>query len=199
MPLRPTVLLAAAALLGACAPRAPGGAAPVPSPDDARPAAPAAVDSTTGGRWYGYEGGLEDAEAAARTIEGATQYWRAVESSWSAGADTGSLVAHFQDRRLRRVAVTWAGGGTTGSGAYTYDEQARLFHYQGEERRATGTGRNRRTQRVVLSVAVSPRGEISTRRKTVAGRAQPLTPEEVQAIVEREAAARAAAVAGVGR
>jgi hypothetical protein len=199
MTVRPILAIVAAAALAACAPRTPAaGTTPAPSADVGAAPAPAA-DTTTGGRWYGYEGGLDDAESAARTIEGATQYWRAVEAPWSAGADTGSIVAHFQNRRLRRVAVTWAGGGVTGSGAYTYDEQARLFHYRGEERRTTGTGRGRRTQRVALSVAVNPRGELSARRKTVAGRTQALTPDEVAAIVAREAAVRAAAVAALGR
>ena len=183
-------------LLAACGPRGgpatPAGGAPTPANVPDSTVGPEAV----GGRWYGYEGGLRDAESAARTIEGAARYWQPVEARWRADADTGSLVAHFQQRRLRRMAVTWAGGGTTGSGAYTYDEQARLFHYQGEERRRTGRGRAARTERVVVSIALDPRGVTSATRKTVGGRAQPLRPEEVQAIVAREAVVRQAAVEG---
>lgn len=154
----------------------------------------APTDSTTGGRWYGYEGGLAEAETAARTIEGATRYWQEVEGRWRTDADSGTFTAHFLDRRLRRVAVTWGAGATTGTGAYTYDERARLFHFGGEQRRRTGRGRNARTTTTAYSIALDPTGATSATRKTVGRAVQALTPDEVAAIVARERAARAAAV-----
>ena len=39
-----------------------------------------------GGRWYGYEGGLAAAEAAARSIAGAGQYWTKREGAWTGAA-----------------------------------------------------------------------------------------------------------------
>jgi hypothetical protein len=190
---RPAFLLALP-LLAACSagrrggpPGDPGG--PAPS------AATAPADTTTGGRWYGYEGGLKEAEEAAASIGGATQYWREVRGIWRTDADSGTFVAHFQDNRLRRIAVNYGEGASTGFGAYTYDERARLFHYGGEERRRTGRGRNVRTTRTVLSVALDGRGVASATRKTVGGRAQTLTAEEVARIAAREAAVRQAAVA----
>ena len=157
-------------------------------------AAAAAGDSTTGGRWYGYEGGLDEAEAAARTIAGATQYWQEIEGRWRTDADSGTFTAHFLDRRLRRLAITYGEGATTGEGAYTYDERARLFHYGGELRRRTGRGRNARTTTTSYSIALDPAGTTSATRKTVGRRAQALTAEEVQEVVARERAARDAAL-----
>lgn len=193
LPLPLLLLLAACLALAACSPRARGGAgggAPAP-------ARAAAVDSTAGGRWYGYEGGLVDAERAAASIAGAAAYWREVRAPLRAGEDTGTVVAAFQERRLRRAAITWANGPVSGSGAYTYDEQARLFHYQGEERRRTGRGRAARITTVAVSIALDQRGTPSATRKTIGRRAEPLTAEEVAAIVRREAAARRAAVGGM--
>jgi len=191
--LRPAFLLALP-FVAACsagrrgaAPGEPGGPAP-------SGAAAAGADSATGGRWYGYEGGLKDAEEAAASIAGATQYWRAVRGIWRTDVDSGTFVAHFQDNRLRRVGVTYGAGANTGFGAYTYDERARLFHYGGEERRRTGRGRNVRTTRTVVSLALDGRGDASATRKTVGGRAQPLTAEEVARIAAREAAVRQAAI-----
>ncbi|HEU4630614.1 MAG TPA: hypothetical protein VFS08_12765, partial [Gemmatimonadaceae bacterium] len=144
-------------LLAACATVRRPTTPPAAVGDSAVATPPAPVeDSTTGGRWYGYEGGLKDAEAAAASIEGATQYWQSVEGEWRTEDDSGTYKAHFQQRRLRRLAITFAGAHGTGSGAYTYDERARLFHYQGETRRRTGTGRRARTQRIALSVAIDP-------------------------------------------
>ncbi len=186
-PLLALLLLVPALAACGSARRAAGGGGP-----DAAAATP--VDTTAGGRWYGYEGGLAEAEAAARTIEGATQYWQAVEGRWRTDADSGTFTAHFLDRRLRRLAVTYGAGATTGTGAYTYDERARLFHYGGEQRRRTGTGRNARTTTTTYSIALDPAGTTSATRKAVGRQTQALTAEEVQAVVARERAARAAAV-----
>jgi hypothetical protein len=152
------------------------------------------VDTTTGGRWYGYEGGLKDAEKAASSIEGATQYWNSVEGAWRTADDSGSFRAYFRDNHLRYLAVTFAGAHGTGTGGYTYDDRARLFHYGGESRRRTGRGNAARTQRITLSVAVDPKGNVSATRRTVGGRAQPLAQDELQQLMAREAAAREAAV-----
>lgn len=196
---RTLVLLLLVPALGACgtARRAAGAVGIGGAPDSAVAAAPA--DTTTGGRWYGYEGGLAEAEAAARTIEGATQYWQAVEGRWRTDADSGTFTAHFLDRRLRRVAITWGEGATTGTGAYTYDERARLFHYDGEQKRRTGRGRNARTTTTTYSIALDPTGTTSATRKAVGRRTQALTPEEVQEVVARERAARGAAVRALPR
>ena len=193
--LRPLVLLLLPALAACGATRrAVGGGGD--ARDSTVSAAP--TDSTTGGRWYGYEGGLAEAETAARTIEGATRYWQEVEGRWRTDADSGTFTAHFLDRRLRRVAVTWGAGATTGNGAYTYDERARLFHFGGEQRRRSGRGRNARTTTTAYSIALDPTGATSATRKTVGRAVQALTPDEVAAIVARERAARAAAVRALG-
>lgn len=178
-------------LLAACA-SAPRTA--TPTAEGGGPSPAAAVDTTTGGRWYGYEGGLKDAEEAAASIEGATQYWQSVEGRWRTEEDSGSYRAYFRDRHLRHLAVTFAGANGTGSGAYTYDDRARLFHYHGDMRRRTGAGRSARTQRVTLSVAVDPKGAASATRRTVAGTVQPLAQDELRVVMAREAAAREAAL-----
>jgi len=190
----PALLLVPA--LAACGAARRGGetaAGPAPTPP------PAPVDTTTGGRWYGYEGGLAEAEAGARAIAGATQYWQAVEGRWRTDADSGTFTAHFLERRLRRIAITYGAGATTGTGAYTYDERARLFHYGGEQKRRTGTGRNARTTTTTYSIALDATGTTSATRKAIGRQTQALTPDEVQAVVARERAARAAAVQALGR
>ena len=189
--LRPLVLLLLPALVACGATRrAVGGGGDA----SASAAAAASADSTTGGRWYGYEGGLAEAEAAARTIEGAAQYWQAVEGRWRAEEDSGTVTAYFLERRLRRLEVTYGQGATTGTGAYTYDERARLFHYGGELRRRTGRGRAARTTTTAYSIALDPAGTTSATSKRVGRRAQALSAEEVAGIVARERTARAAAV-----
>lgn len=141
-----------------------------------------------GGRWYGYEGGLAAAEAAARSIAGAGQYWTKREGDW-AGADTSGTYVAFDDGRwLRRLEITM---GTT-TGAYTYDESGRLFHYAGETKRRVGRGRQARTETTAVSVAVNGRGAASATSKTVNGRRVALTQEEIARIVEIERAARRA-------
>lgn len=195
---RGLLLACVAPLLAACAsvPRT----APSTPDDSTTAAAPPAVveDTTVGGRWYGYEGGLKDAEEAAASIEGATQYWNSVEGEWRTADDSGSFRAYFRDHHLRHLAITFAGAHGSGTGAYTYDDRARLFHYHGETRRRTGTGRNARTQRVALSMAVDPKGNVSATRRTVGGKAQPLEPDDVQVVMAREAAARETAVRILG-
>ena len=195
MIVRRCLLACAASLLAACA-SAPRTAQPGDASGSAAPPPAPAVDTTTGGRWYGYEGGLVDAEKAAASIEGAAQYWNSVEGEWRTADDSGSFRAYFRDNHLRRLTVTFAGAQGTGTGAYTYDDRARLFHYQGEARRRTGSGS--RTQRVTLSVAVDPKGAVSATRRTVAGKVQPLAQDELQVVMAREAAARAAAVRILG-
>jgi hypothetical protein len=158
----------------------------------------ARADSTqgpqaAGGRWYGYEGGLADAEASARSIQGAAQYWRKTEGSWR-GADTaGTYVAYFDDNWLRRLEITIPGGTT---GAYTYDERGRLFHYGGTRTRRLGRGRQARTERTTLSVALDGRGSVSATSKKVGTRAQSITQDEIATIIAVERAARGGATAG---
>lgn len=171
-----------------------GSARQAPAPQTATERA--AADSTVGpeavgGRWYGYEGGLADAETSARTIQGAAEYWRSTKGAWR-GADTaGTFVAHFDgDGWLRRLEITIPGGVT---GAYTYDERGRLFHYAGERTRRIGRGNQARTERTVLSVALDGRGTVSATRKTVGRQARSVTQDEVAQIVAVERAARAAA------
>ena len=196
MPLRRWLPACVVPLLAACA-SAPRTATPTDGNGTPRPAAPApAVDSTTGGRWYGYEGGLADAEKAASSIAGATLYWQSVEGEWRTAEDSGSYRAHFQNRHLRHMTVTFAGAHGAGNGAYTYDDRARLFHYQGETRLRTGRGA--RTQRITLSVAVDPKGDVSATRRTVGGKVQPLARDELQIVMAREAAAREAALLVLG-
>ena len=192
---RLAALLVLLTLLGACGGRRgePETGAGGPSRSSGGGAAP--VDTTAGGRWYGYEGGLEEAEAAARAIAGATQYWREVRGDWRTDTDSGTFVAHFLENRLRRAAITYGAGALTGTGAYTYDEQARLFHYGGEEKRRTGRGRQARTTTTTISVALDMRGTASATSKRVGRQRQSLTAEEVAKIWTREGVVRAAAVA----
>lgn len=186
-------LLVLLPLLGACGGRR---AEPETGAGPARSgAAAASADTTSGGRWYGYEGGLEEAEAGARAIAGATQYWREVRGTWRTDADSGTFVAHFQNNRLRRAAVTYGAGALTGTGAYTYDEQARLFHYGGEEKRRTGRGRQARTTTTTISVALDQRGSASATSKRVGRQRQSLTAAEISQISAREYVVRMAAVA----
>lgn len=180
--------LAVLVLAAACAPGARGGeAGPNPRPAAARdttegPEAP-------GGRWYGYEGGLADAEAAARSIAGASQYWTKTEGEWTGADTTGSYAAYRDARWLRRLEIEM---GTT-RGAYTYDEKGRLFHYRAERTRRIGRGRQARTETTVISVALDGRGSVSAASKTVANRRQSLTQDEIADIIAIERAARGAA------
>ena len=50
--------------------------------------------------------------------------------------------------------ITEARGSMLASSAYTYDERARLFHFHGEERRRTGTGKSARTSRIARAANV---------------------------------------------
>lgn len=193
---RPALAAALLLLLSACSSGSRGarGAGGAPAPQTATERA--AADSTlgpeaAGGRWYGYEGGLADAETSARTIEGAAEYWRSTTGEWR-GADTaGTFVAHFDGERwLRRLEITIPGGTT---GTYTYDERGRLFHYAGERTRRIGRGAQARTERTALSVALDGRGAVSATRKTVGRQARSITQEEIAQIVAVERAARAAA------
>ncbi|HEY0970655.1 MAG TPA: hypothetical protein VGE02_06740 [Gemmatimonadales bacterium] len=182
---RPFLLLLALAVV-ACTPGARGeGAAPGPRP---QPRDTTEGPEAPGGRWYGYEGGLADAEAAARSIAGAGQYWTRTEGEWRGADTTGSYVAFHDGRWLRRLEIEM---GTT-KGAYTYDEKGRLFHYSGERTRRTGRGRQARTEKTVVSVALDGRGTVSAASRTVNGRRDSLTQDEVARIVEIEKVARAA-------
>ncbi|MHB1224268.1 MAG: hypothetical protein ACYC2G_09540 [Gemmatimonadaceae bacterium] len=183
--LTPIVLLALGA---ACA---GGRAAPAPSPAPA----PAAADSTSGpdapgARWYGYEGGLKDAEASARAIEGAGQYWTEREGNWRTDSASGTFTAFDDGKWVRRLEVATHSGPRRGTGAFTYDERGRLYYFGGEWRVRVGRGRRARTDRVVVSVALNRAGSVGAARKTVNGRAQPLSAGEVEWILALERAVR---------
>lgn len=185
--MRRTLPLLAVLVLVACAPGARGGEA------GSRPRQAAARDTTVGpeapgGRWYGYEGGLADAEAAARSIAGASQYWTKAEGKWTGADTTGSYVAFSDSRWLRRLEIEM---GTT-KGAYTYDEKGRLFHYSGERTRRIGRGRQARTETTAVSVALDGRGTVSAASKTVGRRREALTQDEIARIIAIEKAARGA-------
>lgn len=153
-----------------------------------------------GGRWFGYEGGLEDAIELAEVYERASRFWRNVEGTWQGPRYQGTFTAVYDDTRLRRLSITYEpleGGEAreSGSGAYTYDEQGRLFFYAGEERRRSGRGRNASTTRVQFQVAMNARGQVGAVRKTVGRRLQPLEPAEIETLLGREERARQAAAA----
>lgn len=184
----PTALLALGA---ACA---GGRAAPAPSATPTRAAADSASGpDAPGARWYGYEGGLKDAEASARAIEGAGQYWARREGSWRTDSASGSFTAFDDGKWVRRLEVATDSGPRRVTGAFTYDERGRLYYFGGEWRVRVGRGRQARTDRVVVSVALNRAGSVGAARKTVNGRAQPLSAAEVAWILRLERAARTAA------
>lgn len=153
-------------------------------------------DSTSGpggvgGRWYGYEGGLAEAEASARSIEGASQYWTESKGPWGDSTLAGSYAAYADPNWIRRLEVAVDSGPRRATGAFTYDERGRLYYFGGEWRQPIPRSRN--TTRVVVSVALNRTGTVGAARKTVNGRAQPLTQDEVQWIREVELKARDAA------
>jgi|GEM_PF-4207081 len=170
----------------------------VPEPDIAPTPVAVRPDSTSGpggigGRWYGYEGGLEDAEASARSIEGASQYWTESEGVWGGNDSTlaGSYTAYSDRNWIRRLAVTVDSGPRKATGAFTYDERGRLYYFAGEWREPIP--RSRSTRRVTASVALNRVGSVGAARKTVNGRAQPMTQDEVEWIRRVELEARGAA------
>lgn len=159
---------------------------------------PAVADSASGpdapgARWYGYEGGLKDAEASARAIEGAGKYWTSREGRWRADSAAGRYTAFDDGKWVRRLQVVTDSGPRPGSGAFTYDERGRLYHYAGEWRLRVGRGSRARTDRVAVSVALNRAGSVGAARKTLNGRVQPLTAQEVAWILAVERAARTAA------
>lgn len=166
-------------------------ATPTPAPE-------AAPDSTSGpdapgARWYGYEGGLKEAEASARAIEGAGQYWTSREGAWRADSASGTYTAFDDGKWVRRLQVATDSGPRRGSGAFTYDERGRLYYFGGEWRERVGRGRRARTDRVVVSVALNRSGNVGAARKTLNGRVRPLSADEVAWILAIERAARTAA------
>lgn len=180
-------------LLLAAAACASGGPTPTVLPE---PSAVVTPDSTSGpggsgGRWYGYEGGLADAEASARSIEGASQYWSEGKGLWGDARLGGSYSSYSDPHWIRRLVVEVDSGPRRATGAFTYDERGRLYYFGGEWRQPVGRTRN--TQRVVVSVALNRTGTVGAARKTVNGRAQPLTQDEVRWIRDVELAARTAA------
>lgn len=187
--LTPIVLLALGA---ACA----GGRSA--QPETSATPSPAAADSASGpdapgARWYGYEGGLEDAEASARAIEGAGQYWTKREGSWRTDSASGSFTAFDDGKWVRRLGVVTDSGPRRGTGAFIYDERGRLYYFGGEWRVRVGRGRRARTDRVAVSVALNRAGSVGAARKTVNGRAQSLSADEVAWILTLERAARSRA------
>lgn len=160
------------------------------------------------GRWFGYEGGLKDAEELAAVYERASRFWRKVEGRYRGARFNGTFTAFYDDAWLRRIEITYepnegSEARESGTGAYTYDTRGRLFYYAGEESRRSGSGRNVRTTKVQYSVAIDTRGRVGAVRKTVGRRAQPLEPAEIETLLGRESRARQAAAvaraeAGIG-
>ncbi len=166
--------------------------APLPAKDTVR------VDSTSGpggagARWYGYEGGLKDAEASARSIEGASQYWTSREGRWKTDSAAGTFKAFDDGNWVRRLEIVADGGARRGTGAFTYDERGRLYYYSGDWRLRVGRGRNARTDRVVVSVALNRAGSVGAARGTLNGRARSISAADVAWILAVEEAARTAA------
>ncbi len=191
--------LALLALVAACSsfPMTTGG-----TPEPARGRVPAkateSIDSTSGpggvgARWYGYEGGLKEAEASARAIEGAGQYWTSREGRWKADSAAGTYKAFDDEKWVRRLEVATDSGARLGTGAFTYDERGRLYYFSGAWRLRVGRGRNARTDRVVVSVALNRTGSVGAARATLNGRARSVTAAEVDWILAVESAARTAA------
>lgn len=200
MPRRLTLLpICCLALAAACA-RGGAAAGPASAPSPARAAADSASGpDAPGARWYGYEGGLKEAEASARAIEGASKFWTSREGRWRADSAAGSYTAFDDGRWVRRLQVATDSGARRGTGAFTYDERGRLYYFGGEWRIRVGRGARARTDRVVVSVAMNRAGNVGAASRTVNGRAQPLSAAEVAWILAVERAARTAAGSAAGR
>lgn len=190
--LTPIALLALLPLGAACGGRAAATPAVTPTPS-ASAADSASGPDAVGARWYGYEGGLADAEASARAIEGAGQYWTSREGHWRTDSASGGYKAFDDGKWVRRLEVATDSGPRRGTGAFTYDERGRLYYYGGEWRVRVGRGRRARTDRVVVSVALNRAGSVGAARKTLNGRVRALTADEVAWILAVERAARTAA------
>lgn len=172
------------------------------TPEPARGRVPAkateSVDSTSGpggagARWYGYEGGLKEAEASARAIEGAGQYWTSREGQWKADSAAGTYKAFDDGKWVRRLEIAADSGARVGTGAFTYDERGRLYYFSGEWRLRAGRGRSTRTDRVVVSVALNRAGSVGAASATLNGRARSISAADVAWILAVEGAARTAA------
>ena len=180
---RPLVLLLG--VLACAGHRSEPASAPAAA-SSAAAAAPAAV-----GRWYGYEGGLKDAEASARSVEGASQYWTPREGRWRSDSAAGTFTAYTDGKHVRRLVVTIDSlTRRRGTGAFTYDEQGRLYYFGGTWRTTTGRGKQARTTRTVVSVAMNGAGEVGAASQTVGGRRQALTSADVRWLLAVERAAR---------
>ncbi len=191
---RRLIPLALLALVAACSSgRATTSSSPAPLPAETT----ARADSTSGpggvgARWYGYEGGLKDAEASARAIEGAGQYWTSREGRWKADSTAGTYKAFDDGKWVRRLEIVTDSGARRGTGAFTYDERGRLYYFSGEWRLRVGRGKSARTDRVIVSVALNRTGSVGAATGTLNGRVRSVTAPDVDWILAVERAARTA-------
>ena len=150
----------------------------------------ASAEPVSRGRWYGYEGGLKDAEASARSVEGASQYWTSRTGRWRSDSAAGAFTAYSDGKHIRRLEVTLDSlTRRRGSGAFTYDEQGRLYHFGGTWRVTTGRGKQARTTRTVVSVAMNGAGEVGAASQTVGRQRRALSTADVQWLLAIERAA----------
>jgi hypothetical protein len=138
---------------------------------------------------------LEQARTRAQDIDARRAGWRSVPGTLQAGEATSRFVALYDSGVLRLIEERSDAGVAGGSIArYYLDATATLFLFDArEEGAAAGAAPGGAREVVKTSMVFEPDGRMVASQKYVDARMQPLLKEEIDSVVQRLAALRAAA------
>jgi len=138
---------------------------------------------------------LEQARTRAQDSDARRAGWRSVPGALQAGETTSRFVALYDSGVLRLIEErSDAGEAGSSIARYYLDTTATRFLFEArEERAAAGAAPGGAREVVKTSMVFEPDGRMVASQKYVDARMQPLLKEEIDSVVQRLAALRAAA------